>query len=115
MSDNFYPDVPTFDELLMLAQNTPAQLNELQQQLNLMCISKASHAQSAWKLQRLLTQIAGIKQKYKHPQLVCIHLQELWQQVLMDEDVVEGSIKECSVINFPKSAHLSTSSKINSK
>jgi hypothetical protein len=86
MSENFYPKIAEFDELLLLAKHAPEQLDLVQKQLNEECLASASNPRSAWKLRHLLKQISQIKHRYHHPQLVCQQLQLLLHKILFDSD-----------------------------
>ncbi|WP_419571809.1 DUF3135 domain-containing protein [Rheinheimera sp.] len=79
MTSQAYPNLPSFDELLQLANKAPQQLELLQQKLNLELLEAQSSAENRLAMERLLFRMNA---RHRHCAAPLVRLQRTYELML---------------------------------
>ena len=94
-----WPELPTFDQLLVLARYAPDELSRLQRELLVQCQAKASSDSSKHLIQQLMFQLHSPRYQTQDP---AVRLQILFQgmasQMLQLEHSLQQSQRQLAVL-----------------
>jgi hypothetical protein len=99
MASSTYSPLPAFDELLCMAKQNPAALDELQQKLNQELIDAQSDDRGRKAIQQTLFRLQSEQFRYKAP---LVRLTRAYQLMLSEMSRMQGALEQLCMAQEPQ-------------